>query len=198
MAKKNTSVELVSEVVKRKQDLALSVSSCPICELPVDNRNIVDEMMARGMSNGAITTTVMSMTGEKTRLRPAQIKKHVEHLPATYFTFREIQERRAKQEGISLDGDRSVVTPMGYLEMVLNDASSALVAHPNSTNQMVGIQAAKVLMEAERNSKDDQDVLMWANQYNTLVQAMKDVCSQEQIRAILDRIKAEEGSENGE
>lgn len=194
MAKKNTSVELVSEVAKRKQDLALSVSKCPVCDLPVEDRKIVDEMMARGMSNPAITTTVMSLTDGETKLTPPQIKKHVPHLPANYFTYREIQERRAKQEGISLDSDRSMVTPMGYLEMVLNDASSALVAHPNSTNQLVGIQAAKVIMDAERSNRDDQDVLMWVNQYKSLVQAMKDVCSQDQIQAILNRVKSENDS----
>lgn len=194
MTKKNTSVELVSEVAKRKQDLALSVSKCPVCDLPVEDRKIVDEMMARGMSNPAITTTVMSLTDGETKLTPLQIKKHVPHLPANYFTYREIQERRAKQEGISLDSDRSMVTPMGYLEMVLNDASSALVAHPNSTNQLVGIQAAKVIMDAERSNRDDQDVLMWVNQYKSLVQAMKDVCSQDQIQAILNRVKSENDS----
>ena len=188
---------LVSGVAQKQKDIALTKKSCPICAMPLESRNIIEEMMARGMSNNAIITTADQFDDDDIRITSSMIHRHVEHLPAKLYTYREIMERRAKESGVSLDDDsRSISGPMAFLEMMVNTASDNMIRHPRSVDPKSGIQAAKVLMDAEREDRSNQDVVEWVMKFRSLVQAVQDVCSEDEVRDILSRAGFDDGGQS--
>lgn len=185
---KSSSMALVSGVIQKQKDIASTRKSCQICAMPVESRNIIEEMMARGVSNNAIILTADSFDDGDLKLTPSMIRRHVDHLPAKLYTYREIMERRARESGISLDDDsRTVSSPMAFLEMMVNTASDNMIKHPRSIDPKSGIQAAKVLMDAERDDQNHQDVVEWVMRFRGLIQAVKDVCSDDEINEILEK-----------
>lgn len=185
---------LVSGVAQKQKDIALTKKSCPICAMPLESRNIIEEMMARGMSNNAIIATADQFDDDDIRITPSMIHRHVEHLPAKLYTYREIMERRAKESGVSLDDDsRSISSPMAFLEMMVNTASDNMIKHPRSIDPKSGIQAAKVLMDAEREDQSNHDVVEWVMRFRSLVQAVKEVCTDDEVQDILNKAGFEGG-----
>lgn len=181
----SSSLELVSSVARRRS-LSPSEDTCIICDLPTRDRRDIEEMMACGVSEGTVERAVAAKTG--VTLDAKTISQHLEHLPARYFTYREILQEAAKESGVSLDSSDSV-TPMGYLKSVLSDAMHTLVANPNTTNQATGIMAAKTLMDAEANREANQDVVRWVSAFRSLLDAVKVVCTPDQLRRITEMTK---------
>lgn len=181
----SSSLELVSNVARRRI-LAPSEDTCMICDLPTRDRRDIEEMMACGVSEGNVERAVASKTG--VTLDAKTISQHLEHLPARYFTYREIIQDAAKSAGVSLESDDSI-TPMGYLKSVLNDAMHTLVNNPNTTNQATGIMAAKTIMDAEAARESNEDVVRWVSAFRSLLDAVRVVCTPEQVRRITEMTK---------
>lgn len=186
--KKRDSLSLVSGIAQRKMELEGSSKVCMICGFPPEKRRAIEEMMARGCSNTSII--LFAREACQTDISSVTIARHVDHLPAKLFVFKEIVERRAREDGIDLDDSQSRLTPVGYLEMLMNDSASAIARHPGTTNPFIGIQAAKALMEVDSKRQDDQSVMEWAAKFRQILTAIKEICSEDQVRQILDRLRS--------
>lgn len=182
------SLSLVSGIAQRKLEMDGRSQICMICGFPPEKRRIIEEMMARGCSNNSIIIFARDACG--TEISSATIARHIDHLPAKLFVFREIVERRAKEDGLSLDDSQSRLTPVAYLEMLMNDSAAALARHPGQTNPFVGIQAAKALMDADSKRQDDQSVMEWASKFRQILSAIREICSEDQVKAILERLRS--------
>lgn len=164
-------------------------SECLICDLSSRDRNDIEVMMACHVPDSTICNVLKQKTNVTVDKRV--IAKHVDHLPARYYTYRQILERRAVESGISLDdGDANKLTPIAYIESVLNDAMSTLITHPNSTNQLVGLKAAETLMSIEQQKADKEDVTQWILKFKQLLNAIQLVCDDEQIRKIVSMVES--------
>lgn len=185
----DNALALVSGAAQKK---ALSPDSfCVICDLPSRDRREIEEMMACHVSEKTIASIFKQKTGID--IAAKTINGHIEHLPAKYFTYREIIDRRARESGISLEDDsQAKLTPMALVESIMNDSMSAIVAHPNTTNPMVGLQAAKIMMDVEDKRNDKEDVAKWILKFKQLVNAIKSVCSRDQIDKILEIVSHEQ------
>lgn len=167
--------------------LAKTDDVCPICDMRALQRRDVEEAMACGVSDTVIKHMVKDYTGLNIDHRT--IQNHIDHLPARYYTYKQIMDDQAKAVGVSIEDETSdKLTPVGYIQAVLNDAMQTLVANPKSTNQMVGITAAKTLMELKQNEDSAQDVTQWILRFKQLVNAVKVICSEDQIRKILELV----------
>lgn len=188
-----SSAELVS-VIAQKRSLASSPDACIICDLPTRDRRDIEEMMACGVSDRTVSRVIAQKTGVTVDAKV--IASHIDHLPATYFTYREILQSAADEAGIKVGADQSTLTPVGYIRAVMQDAMSTLASNPKSTNQMVGIAAAKTLIEAQENSEANADVSRWIQRFRQLTNAVKMVCSRDQVQRILEIL--EDGGDDGQ
>lgn len=192
MAKSDkSSMSLVSAVAKKEKDIESISKSCRICAMPLESRSVIEEMMARGMSDNSIIITAASLE-DGLELSPAQIQKHIDHLPVRLYTFREITERRAKESGISPDSDQNKMTPMGFLEMLITDSADTLSKNPNTVPYNVGVRAAKVMSDVTKDNQDNADVMQWVLSFRALMQAVSEVCSREEVHQIVERANLED------
>lgn len=181
-------LELVSGLAK--QTILSPDSDCLICDLSSRDRREIEEMMACHVSDATICSIIKQKSNVTVDKRV--IAKHIDHLPAKYYTYRQIVERRAIESGISLDDDSTdKLTPLAYIESVLNDAMSTLIANPNSTNQMVGLRAAETLMAIEQDKASREDVSQWVLRFKQLLNAIQLVCSEDQIKKIVNMVGAQ-------
>lgn len=175
------SVELVSSVAKAN-GLSRRKDTCIICDLPTRDRRDIEELMACGVSDGTVVRALASKTG--VTVDPKAVEAHVDHLPARYFTYREIVGRAARESGVSIKDGEDGLTPVGYVRAVMSDAMRTLVNNPGSTNQMMGLTAAKTLMDAEASRDANQDIIEWVSKFRRLADAVNLVCSREQVARI--------------
>lgn len=185
-------LSLVSGMAQRKLEMQGRAKVCLICELPPEKRRTVEELMARGVSNNTII--LFCREACDVEITPATVTNHIDHLPARLFVFREIVERRAKEAGADLDDSKSRLTPVAYLEMLMTDSAAALAKRPGTTNPLIGIQAAKALMDAEASQRKDESVAEWASKFRQILSAIREVCSQDQVDEILSRLRSGDGS----
>lgn len=175
------SVELVSSVAKAN-GLSRRRDTCIICDLPTRDRRDIEELMACGVSDGTVVRALASKTG--VTVDPKAVEAHVDHLPARYFTYREIVGRAARESGVSIKDGEDGLTPVGYVRAVMSDAMRTLVNNPGSTNQMMGLTAAKTLMDAEASRDANQDIVEWVSKFRRLADAVNLVCSRDQVARI--------------
>lgn len=182
------SLSLVSAMANKNAELAGRNSICLICNMDAVSRRQVEELMSRGTSNNTIIAFARNLPNP-VDLNATIIAKHVDHLPARNFIFKEILERRMKEAGLSLDDNtQQRLTPVAYIEMLMHDAAQNLVENPGSTNPYLGMQAAKTLMQIDKEKAENEDVMQWVLKFKQLVDAIKKVCSDEQIDRILEAI----------
>ena len=175
------SVELVSSVAKAN-GLSRRRDTCIICDLPTRDRRDIEELMACGVSDGTVVRALASKTG--VTVDPKAVEAHVDHLPARCFTYREIVGRAARESGVSIKDGEDGLTPVGYVRAVMSDAMRTLVNNPGSTNQMMGLTAAKTLMDAEASRDANQDIVEWVSKFRRLADAVNLVCSRDQVARI--------------
>lgn len=175
------SVELVSSVAKAN-GLSRRRDTCIICDLPTRDRRDIEELMACGVSDGTVVRALASKTG--VTVDPKAVEAHVDHLPARHFTYREIVGRAARESGVSIKDGEDGLTPVGYVRAVMSDAMRTLVNNPGSTNQMMGLTAAKTLMDAEASRDANQDIVEWVSKFRRLADAVNLVCSRDQVARI--------------
>lgn len=175
------SVELVSSVAKAN-GLSRRRDTCIVCDLPTRDRRDIEELMACGVSDGTVVRALASKTG--VTVEPKVVEAHVDHLPARYFTYREIVGRAARESGVSIKDGEDGLTPVGYVRAVMSDAMRTLVNNPGSTNQMMGLTAAKTLMDAEASRDANQDIVEWVSKFRRLADAVNLVCSRDQVARI--------------
>lgn len=182
-------LSLVSAMADRNAKLVGKNTVCTICNMDAVSRRQVEELMSRGTSNNTIIAFAANLPNP-VDLNASILATHVDHLPARNFVFKEILERRMRESGMSLDSDESPrLTPVAYIEMLMHDAAQAVVENPGSTNPYLGMQAAKELMRIEQTKAENEDVMDWILKFKALVNAIKKVCSDEQIDRILDVVK---------
>lgn len=180
------SLSLVSAMANKEAQLVGKNSICIICNMDARSRRQVEELMSRGTSNNTIIAFAKNLPNS-VDLNATTIAKHVDHLPARNFIFKEILERRMKEAGVSLDSNEANrLTPTAYIEMLLNDAAQTLVENPGSTNAFIGMQAAKTLIDIDKENMQNETTMEWILKFKQLVNAIKKVCSDEQITRILE------------
>lgn len=179
------SLSLVSKAANGSLPVTGKAASCLICHMDVRDRRAVEELMARGVSNNTIITFAKNLKNP-VDLTSRIITRHIDHLPARLFVFKEILERRMADTSLDAASDSTTrLTPVAYLEMLMADAAEGLVRNPASTAPLVGLQAAKELREIERERADDGEAAEWVLRYKQLIEAVRSVCDDAQIRDIL-------------
>lgn len=186
------SVELVSSVAKGN-GLSRRRDTCIICDLPTRDRRDVEELMACGVSDRTVVRMIASKTG--VTVDPKVVESHVDHLPARYYTYREIVGNAAREAGVSIDDGADGLTPVGYVRAVMSDAMRTLVNNPGSTNQMMGLTAAKTLMDAEANRDANENIVEWVSKFRRLADAVNTVCSRDQVVRISEIMRG--GGDDG-
>jgi hypothetical protein len=98
------------------------------------------------------------------RVTSDSIRRHtVRHFPVQQVaraTYREIQERRAKENGVDfINGVATAITPLAFLETVMVRGYETLVDERTTVSYRDGMAAALKLAEALRQAEGESDIV---------------------------------------
>lgn len=172
----------------------ISESRCKVCKQP-EVRKIVDMMIAGGYKQTEILRHLEQAhnahTEKKNHISYASINNHAKkHLSVEDAVVREILERRAAEADIPIDeGVRNIITPAAFAEGVVYKAHEKLTQDKLEITARDGLEAARTLSEFERGVADRTSLAEAFAQVEKIMEAVKAVCSPEQIRQISDVVQ---------
>lgn len=118
-------------------------------------------------------------------------KKHFQIEEAAKAVYRRIVEKRAEEyERDFVKGVGGALTPMAYLEVVMNRAFETVMDTDNTVIDVdTGLRAAEKLHNLVRDrATDDGDIAEMMGQIDSLVDAIKAVVPEDQWQAIIDHM----------
>ena len=166
---------------------------CRVCR-DDDVRDQVNSLLAKGLSFAAIARA-LPPTDEGVSVD--SIRRHAErHFPVQHTagtTYREILERRAREQQLDLeDGVRTALTPLAYFEVVMQRAFENLVEHNADVSIQAGLSAAAHLQQAAAGSSDGMEIARIMVQMDQVIRAVRETVPEELSPAIVERLEAED------
>ncbi|MEV8221572.1 hypothetical protein AB0P16_03790 [Dietzia maris] len=171
-------------------DAAVVEPRCRVCR-DNERREKVNSLLAQGLGFAAIARTV---TGEKEPISVDSVRRHADrHFPVQHVagaTYREILERRAREQQLHLDdGVRIALTPLAYFEAVMQRAFENLVGNTAEVTIQAGLSAAAHLQEAAASSVDGMEIARVMVQMDNVINAVREIVPQDMWHLIAERLK---------
>jgi hypothetical protein len=197
-------VEMVGDVVDESMELAPSIDGfhieprCRVCRND-GVRKKVNKMLASGSSYAMILRTLgdANATLDKgDRVTIDSIRNHTaRHFPvqqAARATFREILERRAKENGIDfIEGVVTAITPLAFLETVMVKGYLTLVDEHTNVSYRDGMAAALKLAEALRQAEGEYDIAQMNVQLGRIINAVREFIPEEKWPELQAKLRGE-------
>ena len=170
-------------------DAAVVEPRCRVCR-DDETRETVNSMLAQGLSFAAIARSV---SGGDEAVSEDSVRRHADrHFPVQHVagaTYREILERRAREQQLNLDdGVRTALTPLAYLEAVMQRAFENLVDGNAEVSIQAGLSAAAHLQEAAA-SLDGMEIARIMVQMDQVINAVRDTVPEDMWPEIVERLQ---------
>ena len=118
---------------------------------------------------------------------------HTRHFPIQQVaraTYREILERRAKENGVDfVQGVATALLPVTFFEVVMNKAFRTLVDDRTEVSVETGLRAAEKLQSVLDGRERGTDVLELKVQLGQIGEAVKSTVPQEMWAAIVEKLE---------
>jgi hypothetical protein len=188
-----------AELLANKEDQSVNGSHleprCRVCRNDA-LRPKVNDLLARGSSYALI---VRALEDDNSKLDPRDrvtvdsVRNHCSrHFPAqnaAQATYREILERRARENGLDfIEGVATALTPVAYFETVLEKAYESLVNSDTKVDVNTGMTAAARLQAYIDSHSEQADIAQIYVQQNRIIAAMLEFVPPEQHAAVIARI----------
>ncbi len=172
---------------------------CRVCRKD-QMRTKVNGLLASGASYAMIARSLRDDNAKldaRDRVTIDSIRNHtVRHFPVQQTaraTYREILERRAKENGADfIEGVATAITPMAYYETVMVKAYQTLVDEDTVVSVEQGAYAAKQLHELSRLDAGVEKMAEMHVQMNRIVKVMREIVPARYHQAILDVLEGKE------
>jgi hypothetical protein len=175
---------------------------CRVCRSDV-LRPKVNDMLARGCAYAMIAR---ALEDDNVKLDPRDqvtvdsVRNHCSrHFPAqnaAQATYREILERRARENGLDfIEGVATALTPVAYFETVLEKAYESLVNSDTKVDVNTGMAAAARLQAYIDSHTEQADIAQVYVRQNRIIAAIQEFMPPEQHAALMARIEGGAQSE---
>lgn len=165
----------------------------PRCKVCRDDgiREMVNSLLARGLSFAAITRAT---TEADETISVDSVRRHAgRHFPVQHVagaTYREIVERRAREQQIDLEeGVRTALTPLAFFEAVMHRSFEGLVGDQAEVGVQAGLTAATRLHEAAASAASGMDIADIMMKMDRVIRAVKETVPEELWPVIVERIE---------
>lgn len=153
-------------------------------------REKVNSLLAQGLSFASIARAAAR---DADPLSADSVRRHADrHFPVQHVagaTYREIVERRAREQQLNLDeGVRTALTPLAYFETVMQRAFENLVSDSADVSIQAGLSAAAHLQEAATSSSDEMGIARMMVQMDEVINAVREVVPKEMWHLIAERL----------
>lgn len=196
----NTAMMLASS---RRSSRAAFVETkpCRICGFDDALKDIIQGLLGTGLAMKPIlnmANDILTLRGEQPLSMRTLEAHRKNHIPIRLFMQREVIERRALAASKDIENeDGSILTPQGYAEIMMNAGAENLLANPDTVTPMEGLAAAKTLHDFDSKDHTDLDIARMVSQLNSIILAVKAVCSPSQLATITHMINADKpGGDN--
>lgn len=171
----------------------------PRCHVCRDDNvtQLVNGMLARGMSYAQIARTVAGVGPEDSKVTIDSVRNHAaRHFPvqnAAKATYREIVERRAAQNKIDFqEGLATAITPIAYLETIMVKAFGTLVDDDTQVGIETGLRAAEKLHRITGDLDPAAELTRIRADVGRIIDAVKATVPQPMWSEILDHLEGRE------
>jgi hypothetical protein len=159
---------------------------CRVCRND-EVRKKVNDLLASGSSYAMILRALgdaNATLNKGDRVTIDSIRNHAaRHFPVQHVaraTYREILERRAKENGVDfVEGVATAITPMALLETVMVKGYETLVDEQTNVSYRDGMEAALKLAEALRKEEGEYDIVHMRAEMGRIIDAVKEFIPQE-------------------
>lgn len=143
---------------------------CRVCQCD-EVRRTVNEMLAQGASYAGIVRALVAddtHTAAGQQVTVDSVRRHCQrHFPvqqAAAATYREIVERRARENGVDfVDGVATAITPLALYEAVMVKGYETLVSDAVTVDPNAAMNAAaklQAILDARQGSQDIADIML--------------------------------------
>ena len=172
---------------------------CRVCRTePL--RTKVNEMLSAGAGYSYIVRALVADNDKldpRDRVTVDSVRNHCErHFPVQQFakaTYRDILERRAQESRVDfVQGVATALTPLAFLEVVMNAAFRRLVADGGDVSVETGLRAAEKLQSLLDKRDQGDDIAEMRRHFSQILDAVKSTVPEEywgQIVARLDQVE---------
>jgi hypothetical protein len=151
-------------------------------------RTKVNDLLATGASYAQIVRALAEDTAEldkRDRVTIDSVRNHcLRHFPVQNVakaTYREILERRAKENGIDfINGVATAVTPLAFCEVVMNEAFRRLVDGDVDVSVDTGLRAAEKLQALTDARAGQEDIAGMRAKMGRVIEIVRAFIPQEQ------------------
>ncbi len=169
---------------------------CRVCRNDV-LRKKVNDLLATGASYAQVVRALAADNtelDEKDRVTIDSVRNHCgRHFPVqqtTHATYREILERRARENQVDfVEGVAIALTPLAFYEVVMAKAFRTLVDDGTEVSVETGLRAAEKLQSVFDGRGRGTDVLELKVQLGQIGQAVRSVVPQEMWAAIVEKLE---------
>jgi hypothetical protein len=172
---------------------------CRVCRNDVVRKQ-VNALLASGASYGMVLRALgddNAMLDKRDRVTIDSIRNHtVRHFPVQNVakaTYREVLERRAEENGVDfVNGVATALTPIAFLEVVMNDAFRRLVDGDLDVSIDTGLRAAEklqALTDARAGETDMAGVLV---KMGRVIETVREFLPPEHWPALQARLRGED------
>lgn len=166
---------------------------CRVCKHD-DIRDRVNSLLSKGLSFAAIARAV---PGTDEAVSVDSVRRHAErHFPVQHTagtTYREILERRAREQQLDLDdGVRTALTPLAFFEAVMTRSFENLADDKVDVSIQAGLSAAAHLQQAAASSSDGMEIARVMVQMDQVIRAVKETVPEEIWPEIVERLQRDD------
>jgi hypothetical protein len=153
---------------------------CRVCRNDA-MRKKVNDLLATGASYAMVLRALgddNAKLDKRDRVTIDSIRKHAaRHFPVQQVaraTYREILERRAKDNGVNfIEGVATAITPLAFLETVMVKGYQTLVDEHTAVGYRDGMEAALKLTEALRKHAGDHDKAQMMAEMGRIIEVVR-------------------------
>lgn len=176
-------------------DTAVVEPRCRVCR-DDEIRDRVNSLLAKGLSYAAIARAV---PGTDEAISADSVRRHAErHFPVQHTagtTYREILERRAREQQLDLDdGVRTALTPLAFFEAVMTRSFENLADDKADVSVQAGLSAAAHLQQAAASSSDGMEIARIMVQMDQVINAVREIVPKDMWHLIAERLEGTEDS----
>ena len=166
----------------------VSEPRCRVCR-DTGIRQLVDSLLANGYTYQDVTRAVTSLNAtlpKNKQLTYASIRVHQKrHMPFEASAIREIIEKRAQEAQKNfIEGEGTILTPAAYAEVMMVKAHIQLMDEDQKVYPSEGLAAAAALHRFVSDEQGSLDAAQAVSQLGKIIDAVRAICSQDQIRQI--------------
>jgi hypothetical protein len=197
-------VEMVGDIVDESIELPASINGfhieprCRVCRND-GVRKKVNDLLASGSSYAMILRALQDANAsldKRDRVTIDSIRNHTDrHFPVQHVaraTYREILERRAKENGIDfVEGVATAITPQAFLETVTVKGYATLIDEHTNVSYRDGMAAALELAEALRQAEGEYDIVQMNVQLGRIIAAVREFIPEEKWPEVQARLRGE-------